>query len=243
MSNRLFSALRQIGPRIILRGAILIAVLVAAGVFFNRVEFEQMLGWFNFSADADAGLLHGPAAYFVLAAVFTGAGGPRQVISFFAAYFFGLAGGFVLALIATLAGCALAVAAASGFREPARRFIRGKLDVAIQLWAKNAFGFTLILRLLPFTSNLVTNLAAGATGVPKLRFFSATAVGYIPQTAVFALMGSGVNIQSGTQVTLSIVLFGASVLLGVWIYAHYRKELKRNGAQGGAAPAGDPGGA
>lgn len=235
MSNRLFSVLRQIGPRLIVRGALLIAVLVAAGMLINRVEFEQLLGWFNFSADADADWLHGPAAYFVLAALFTGAGGPRQVISFFSAYFFGLAGGFALALVATLAGCAIAVFAASGFREAARGFIRGKLDVAVQLWAKNAFGFTLILRLLPFTSNVVTNLAAGATGIPRLRFFGATAIGYVPQTLVFALMGSGVNIQSGTQVALSIVLFIISVVIGAWTWARYRKELKRNGGQDDAA--------
>lgn len=228
MSNRFVTVLRQIGPRMALRGAVLIAVLVAAGMLINRVDFEQMLAWLDFSADEDADLLHGPAAYFVLATLFTGAGGPRQVVSFFAAYFFGLAAGLALALGATLAGCALALLAAAGFRETARGLIRGRVDVAVQLWLRNAFGFTLILRLLPFTSNLVTNLAAGVAGVPRLRFFAASAVGYMPQTLVFALMGSGVNVQSGAQVVLSIVLFGLSVLIGVWIYARYRKDLKRD---------------
>ena len=53
-------------------------------------------------------------------------------------------------------------------------------------------------------------------------------------------MGSGVNVQSGTQVALSIVLFVASILIGVWIYARYRKELKRNG-DGDGEPIAAPG--
>lgn len=233
MSNRLISALRQIGPRIVLRGLGLIVLLIGAGWYIRQFEFEQMLGWLDFSAEPGVGWLHGPVGYFLLGAVFTGFGGPRQMVSFFAAYFFGFAGGLALALCATLGGCILALMAASGFREAAQRFISGRLDVAVQLWARNTVVFTLILRLLPFTSNLVTNLAAGATGIPKLRFLAASAVGYLPQTFVFALMGSGVNVGSGMQVGLSLVLFAVSVLIGVWTWARCRKELRREASRKG----------
>lgn len=235
MSNRLISALRQIGPKIALRGLLLIVLLIGAGWYIRQFDFEEILGRLNFTADGGTDWLHGPIGYFLLGALFTGFGGPRQVVSFFAAYFFGFAGGLVLALAATLGGCMLALLAASGFREAARRFIRGRLDVAVQLWARNTFVFTLILRLLPFTSNLVTNLAAGATGMPRGPFLAASAVGYLPQTFVFALMGSGVNVGSRAQIALSILLFGLSVLIGIWTWARYRKELKR-GSDGDPEP-------
>jgi len=203
----------------------MIVVLIAAGWLLEHYRFQEIVDYFRFSGGADAGWLNGKAAFVVLASVFTALGGPRQAVSFFAAYFFGLGEGFALALSATLLGCLAAVGAAAGFREEARRFIRGKLDVAVKMWGSNVFGITLLIRLLPVGSNLVTNLAAGATGVPLAGFLAGTAVGYIPQTLVFALMGSGVNIGSNFQVGLSIVLFLVSLAIGIGIYARYRRDF------------------
>ena len=228
MSNRLISVLRQIGPKLALRGAILIVLLISAGLLVNRYEFGEIAETLNFSADARAGWLNGRVAFLVLAALFTAAGGPRQVMSFFAAYFFGLATGFWLALAGTIAGCALALSLATIFGSFARNLIRGRVDVAVRLWAENAFAVTLLLRLLPAGSNLVTNLAAGVTRVPVPGFLAGSALGYMPQTLVFALMGSGVNVGSESQIALSIVLFVLSALIGVWIYARYRKRISRS---------------
>ena len=226
MSNRFISALRQIGPKLLLRGAIMIAVLIGAGVLLEHYKFQEIVDYFRFSGSADAGWLNGRTAFMVMSMLFTAVGGPRQVVAFFAAYFFGIGEGVALALLATLLGALIALAAGATFRKEARRFIRGKLDIALQMWGNNAFTITLLIRLLPVGSNLVTNIAAGAMGVPVLRFLAGTAVGYVPQTLVFALMGSGVNLGSSEQIALSIVLFVASVVLGVRIYARYRREFK-----------------
>lgn len=226
MSNRFISALRQIGPKLALQAAFMIGVLVGAGLVLEHYQFRQIVDWFKFSGDENAGWMQGRVAYFVLSVLFTAAGGPRQAVSFFAAYFFGFAEGMVIALLSTLAGCLVAVGAATQFREAAQRFIRGKVDVALQMWSRNPFGITLIIRLLPVGSNLVTNLAAGATGIPLAAFLAGTAIGYLPQTLVFALMGSGVNIGSTFQIGLSIVLFIASLAIGVSVYARYRREFR-----------------
>ncbi len=226
MSNRFISALRLMGPRLIVQAAVMFAILIGAGYLLQQYQFPQIVEWFRFSSDENAGLLHGRIAYFMLCALFTAAGGPRQAVAFFAAYFFGIAEGFFLALFATLAGCLITVAAATGFRDAARNFVVGKLDVALQMWSKSTFSITLMIRLLPVGSNLVTNLAAGATGIPLLRFIAGTATGYLPQTLVFALMGSGVNVGSRLQIGLSVVLFVASLAIGIWIYARYRREIK-----------------
>jgi len=226
MSNRFVSALRQIGPKLLLRGAIMMFVLVGAGLLLEHYKFQEIVDFFRFSGDADAGWMNGRTAFFVLSMAFTAVGGPRQAVAFFAAYFFGMGEGFAVALFATLLGSLVALGAGATFREEARRFIRGKLDIAMQMWGSNAFMITLLIRLLPVGSNLVTNIAAGALGIPVLAFLAGTAAGYVPQTLVFALMGSGVNLGSSTQIGLSIVLFVASVVIGVRIYARYRREFK-----------------
>ncbi len=226
MPNRFISAMRQIGPKLLFRGAIMVVVLMAAGFLLEHYKFQEIVDYFRFSGDADAGWMNGRSAFMALSLLFTAVGGPRQAVAFFAAYFFGLGEGFLIALLATVLGSIAAMAAAASFREEARRFIRGKLDIALQMWGSNAFMITLLLRLLPVGSNLVTNLAAGAMGIPVLGFVAGSAAGYVPQTLVFALMGSGVNLGSEVQIGLSIVLFVLSVVIGVRIYARYRREFK-----------------
>jgi uncharacterized membrane protein YdjX (TVP38/TMEM64 family) len=227
MSNQFVKTLRRLGPQLIIRAAIMIALLVGAGLLLRHYDFAQIVGWMNFTPDGEAGLLHGPLAYFVLATLFTGIGGPRQAVSFFAAYFFGFAQGLLIALLATLAGALAAVAAAAGFREAAQRFIHGRLDAAIKVWVKSPFSITLMIRMLPVGSNLVTNLTAGVVGISLWKFAAGSAVGYLPQTLVFALMGAGVNVGSSFQVALSIVLFVISLAIGVSIYARHRREFKQ----------------
>ena len=226
MSNRLISALRQMGPKLLIRGVIMIALLISAGVLINHYSFEDIVENFEFTGGANASWFNGRVAFFCLAALFTAAGGPRQVISFFSAYFFGLLPGFLLAVGATVTGCAITLTLAVLFGGMAREFVRGRVDVALQIWAKNALEVTLLIRLLPVGSNLVTNLTAGVARIPVGGFLLGSAIGYIPQTMVFSLMGSGVNVGSGTQIVLSIVLFAVSALLGVWIYARYRKGMR-----------------
>lgn len=218
------------GVKLLLRATLLLGILAAAGLIANRYRFEDLLAALNFSAGDEAGILHGRIAYLLLAGLFTAAGGPRQAISFFAAYFFGLAEGFAIALAGSALGLLAGYGAARLFRDAAIRFIRGRVDVAVQIWARNPFTLSLILRLLPVGSNFLANMAAGAAGIPLVGFFAGSVLGYIPQTLVFALMGSGINIGSREQVGLSIALFVLSILLGLWVYARYRKNL-RNDAQ------------
>ncbi|MEZ5871991.1 MAG: VTT domain-containing protein [Nitratireductor sp.] len=228
MSNRMMSVLRQMGPKLLFRGAILIVVLVGAGFLANQNKFEEILGYLNFSADGDAGWLHGKVAFALLGGMFTAFGGPRQAVSFFAAWFFGLTDGFVVALTASSLGLLAGYGTSHLFRDAANRFIRGRVDVAIRVWARHPFSLSLILRLLPVGSNFLANLAAGAASIPLGGFFAGSVLGYIPQTLVFSLMGSGVNIGSQQQVGLSIALFVVSILLGIWVYARYRKNLQQD---------------
>jgi len=226
MSNRIASALRQMGPKLLFRGLILICVLIGAGFLIESYKFEEIVDLFAFSGAQDAGWLHGRTAYLVLAGIFTALGGPRQAVSFFAAYFFGVGEGFFIALIGSGLGCLIAYYFARAFHDAAVNLIRGRVDVARRIWMRDTFWLTFILRLLPVGSNLLANLAAGASAIPFIAFLSGSLAGYVPQTLVFALMGSGVNVGSGVQIGVSIGLFVISTLIGVWIYARYRKQLR-----------------
>ncbi|MCB1460737.1 MAG: VTT domain-containing protein [Nitratireductor sp.] len=228
MSNRMLSVLRQMGPKLLFRGAVLIAVLVGAGFLANHYKFKDILDYLDFSADGNAGWLHGKVAFAILGGLFTAIGGPRQAVSFFAAWFFGLADGFVVALAASSLGLLAGYGASHLFRNAANSFIRGRVDVAVRVWARHPFSLSLILRLLPVGSNLLANLAAGAASIPLVWFFAGSVIGYIPQTLVFSLMGSGVNVGSQQQVGLSIALFVVSIVLGLWVYARYRKNLRQD---------------
>ena len=88
--------------------------------------------------------------------------------------------------------------------------------------ADNTLSMALVLRLAPFANNLATNLAAGVSGVRPLPFFAGSGLGYLPQTVVFALLGSGFALDPGLRMGLSVVLFVASSVLGLWLWRRYR---------------------
>jgi membrane protein implicated in regulation of membrane protease activity len=56
-------------------------------------------------------------------------------------------------------------------------------------------------------------------------------IGYLPQMAIFALMGKGVIVLSIWKVVLSIVLFVISSLLSVRLYKQYRADSLIDGSE------------
>jgi len=226
MLQQIKNALLQIGLKKIFKGFLTILIIILVGYLAKSLDFEGWAKWINFGDEEQSLWYQGKSGYFVLGMLFTAIGGPRQVMAFFAAYFFGLWSGFLVATAAVTASCALAALFARIFRDRVSGIIRGKVDVAVGFWRSNPFTTTLILRLLPVGSNFLTNLAAGATGIPLLAFITASSIGYVPQMAIFSLMGTGVDVGAEWQVALAVVLFAALTLFGVWIYARYRKKIR-----------------
>ena len=72
-----------------------------------------------------------------------------------------------------------------------------------------------------------TNLAAGATQTPMRIFAAATLLGFIPQTAVFVLIGRGLQVDA----TSRWLLTGVLTLIALVICVHiYRRHLARKHA-------------
>ncbi len=211
---------------IFVKGGATILVLLLIGYLVKSLDFENIFNTVGFGQEGHFSYWNGPFAYILLATCFICIGAPRQIISFFAAFFFGFKLGLLAALLATTCGCVISYSIGRIFNGYFQDFVKGKLDIALTFWRENTFWSTVIWRFLPVGNNLITNLAAGAFKIPPVSFISGSAVGYIPQTLVFVVLGTGVNLESGTQILISIVLFAVSALMGLYLFSRYRKQIR-----------------
>ena len=210
-------------PKILLRGLLLIASLAALGFLFKTTALGNFLDKAWIDSEVRGKGLAGSILFVAAGAAFTGVGLPRQVLSFLGGYAFGFMAGTALALLSTLAGCvgAFYYARFLGRQPVLAKFPRriGKIDAFL---SDNPLSMTLLIRLLPVGSNLVVNLGAGVSGIGVASFLAGSAIGYLPQTMVFTLLGSGINVEPSLRISSSVVLFVVSAALGVWLYRKYR---------------------
>ena len=193
--------------------AVMLLVFAAVALALRESGFEPR------AAMASAGS-HGPAVFVLVGALACAAAVPRQAVALAGGYAFGFWPGVVLTLVAEVAGCAIDFFWVRWLgRRAALAFLRrregGRLDRMDRFLTGRAFTATLTLRLLPVGSNVLLNLVAGVSGVAAAPFLVASAIGYVPQTVVFALAGAGAGLSNGFQFGLAAALLLVSVGLGV----------------------------
>ncbi len=196
--------------------ALLLAGLLLAGLVLRLI-----------AAEGGAGLLarlsgaHDPAAVLLLGLVgsaLCAVGLPRQMLAFACGYALGAWAGAALALLTQVLGCAADfIWARAVARDWARRRIAAsprlaRMDVYL---GANPFTATLTLRLLPVGNNLALNLLAGVSAVGFAPFLAGSALGYLPQTIIFTLIGSGAHVDRGVQLGVGIALFLISAGVGL----------------------------
>ena len=213
-----------------LRGIGLIILLSAFGF---AVQSGGLGGVFNqdwVDENVRGAGVKGNFIFLLGAGLFIAVGLPRQIVSFLGGYAFGLLLGASLALMATGLGCILAFTFA---RFMGREFVStrfpARLKKANSFLQHNSFAMALLIRLLPLGSNLVTNLVAGVSSASATWFLAGSALGYIPQTVIFALLGSGINLDPAFRITSSVLLFVLSAALGIYLYRRYRQGQELNG--------------
>ena len=117
--------------------------------------------------------LAGYAIFLGVGALATALGFPRQVVAFLGGYAFGTLAGTELALAATVLGCLGSFLYARGFaRSLLARRLAGRVRQFDEFVGQHPFQMTMIVRLLPVGSNVLTNLVAGVsrvTGWPQPR--------------------------------------------------------------------------
>ncbi|NQV43381.1 MAG: TVP38/TMEM64 family protein [Rhodospirillales bacterium] len=208
----------------IIKGVLLILAFAAAGLLLKQSDIGAMLDEQWLDAHVRGEGMMGRALFVLLAGLLAGIGLPRQAVSFAGGYAFGLVEGTGLALCGTILGC---VGSFSFARFFGRDYIAGKLSERVRrvdgFLSDHPFSMALLIRLLPAGSNLLTSLAAGVSSAPALPFFAGSALGFIPQTFIFALAGTGTSIDPAMRIGLSVVLFLVSALLGVYLYRRYRR--------------------
>jgi len=205
------------------RPALLLAGLLAAGVALRLLPG----GGPTVLLRGLAGLPHGTAAlaFVFVAAGLCAVGVPRQVAGYAGGYLFGLWGGTALALAAQLLGCLVNFLWSRLLaRDWAQRRLSGRLARLDSFLRANPFLATLMLRLLPIGNNMALNLLAGLSGVAAAPFLLASAVGYVPQTVVFALIGIGIRVDRATELWLGIALFVAAALTGALLLRRLREQ-------------------
>lgn len=185
----------------------------------------------------------GPWLFLGLASLTVAVGLPRQAVAFAGAYCFGFWTGFALGLAASVVSAALGFGWARGVgRTTVQRVIAGRLARIDRFLGENPFHASLVLRLLPIGNNVLINIVAGISGMSAIRFLLGSAIGYIPQTIIFALVGTGTRLGLASELGLTIGLFAASAVLGLALLRRHVGPLARFclGKQISAAKSDDP---
>ncbi len=210
---------------VLLKGFAVIAVLVAVTFLLGDMIDRH---WIDVHVRGHG--LQGQLAFVLVAGLLTGVGASRQLVAFLAGYGFGFAAGLLLSMLAVVAGCILTFAATRTLlRGYVQRHAPQRLHGLGEFIRDNTFSMTLVLRLLPVGSNLLVNMAAGASAVRCLPFLLGSALGYLPQMVIFTLVGSGSQVQEVWQVTLAAAMFVIASALGVWLYGRYRRQRRAAG--------------
>ena len=198
---------------ITLLGVAIILLMSSSQWLEDKVDAEAVSAWI-----ASKGVF-GVIGLVVGGALLTGIGLPRQLVALCAGYGFDLFVGSALAIVTVSFGALLTFTFSRYFARPwvMRKYPEAtqKVDTFIQ---DQPFLKIVTIRFAPVGTNMLTNLAAGTTALPASVFLTASALGFLPQTLVFVLIGNGLAINSHQRVLAAVILAFVSILLCWVIY-------------------------
>jgi uncharacterized membrane protein YdjX (TVP38/TMEM64 family) len=169
-------------------------------------------------------------AWLVFAGVGTGLvsiGLPRIILAAVGGAMFGVALGTLWSTVAA----ALAILAPFLYsrhlgRELVARRMGGRLRRFDELLGHHGFMVVLLIRLCPVGNNFLTNYLAGVSAIPLGTFLFASFLGYLPQSFIFALLGSGFAHHPGLHLWGGAVLLAAFSLFFVWYFRRSKEGTK-----------------
>jgi len=125
-------------------------------------------------------------------------------------------GTLIIACSATAGATLVFLAARYLFAEALQRRMGETAQRLIQGFHDDAFNYLLFLRLVPVFPFWLVNLAPAVTPVPLRTYFSATAVGILPGSFVFAHLGQSLGRIDSAHDLTSLKVLSAFVLLGIF---------------------------
>lgn len=198
--------------RSVLKPALMVSGLTAGALALDLLPFRQFLTYGTGATPTDA------AWFILLAALACAVGVPRQIVAFAGGYVWGLWAGIVLALVAQIIGAAVDLFWARMIgRDWVQARLRGRIQRLDRMLSHRPFAATIALRFMPVGNNLLLNLLAGVSAVPASGFLAGSLIGFVPQTVIFALLGSGSRVAQGTEIALGVGLFIVSAVIGAII--------------------------
>ena len=207
--------------RFIFRGLVVIVVLALVSYLLGDVIDKT---WVDAHVRGQGA--SGEILFLLTGWLLASAGLSRQLIAFLSGYAFGFLPGVLLASLAVVAGCITTFYVArylvSAFLL---RHFAGRLDKVGRFVRENTFSMTLLIRLLPVGNNGLVNIVAGVSDARSVPFFLGSALGYLPQTLIFALVGSGTSVDQFWQVAVAMALFVVATVLGAMLYRKYRHGM------------------
>lgn len=121
----------------------------------------------------------------------------------------------VIVFSATLGATLVFLAARYLFAQAVQKRISGLAKKLIEGFNKNAFNYLLFLRLVPLFPFWLVNLAPAFTPIKLRTYVTATAIGIIPGSFVFANLGQSLGRIVSVGQLISVETLGAFALLGV----------------------------
>lgn len=116
---------------------------------------------------------------------------PRNVLTTIGAALFGLAGGIALSWLAALLGAVVAFGVGRFLgRDAGERLTRGRLARVATVLRDHGTESVLAARLMPVVPFTAVNYGAGVLGVRLPHFVLGTAVGIVPGTVAYAVLGA-----------------------------------------------------
>jgi uncharacterized membrane protein YdjX (TVP38/TMEM64 family) len=123
-------------------------------------------------------------------------------------------GGFLAVLGATLGAAGIFLAAKTAIGDALRRKAGSRIAAFADGFARDAFSYLLVLRLVPLFPFWLVNLVPAFFGVKLSVYLAATFLGILPATFVFASVGNGLGavIDRGETPDLGVILEPAVLL-------------------------------
>ena len=154
-------------------------------------------------------------------------GFPRIVLSALGGAMFGVALGTLWSQVAmTLAIIPPFLYSRHLGRELVARRMGRRLQRFDDLLGQHGFMVVLLIRLCPVGNNFLTNYLAGVTAIPLRTFLAASFVGYLPESFIFALLGSGLADHPQLRLWGGAVLFAAFSLFFIWYFRRSKEGAK-----------------
>lgn len=204
--------------RFIIRGLFVILLLAGAGFLLGDLLDKAWIDDYVRNTG-----IQGQVLFVLAGGLLISLGLSRQFIAFLGGYGFGFVQGAMLGMAAVIGGCITTFYVARLLLGSTPRTISNpRVQKVSAFLHDNTFSMALLIRLLPAGSNWVVNLAAGATGIRSLPFFLGSALGFVPQMLIFALVGGGTRIGQAWQVGIAMCLLVVAGGLGLYLYRKSR---------------------